>query len=241
MVDIMYPVSPQAYDRAITIFSPDGRLFQVEYAKEAVKRGATAIGLVSRDGIVLIAHKTRTSKLIIPESLKKIFEADDHVAIVASGWVADTMRLVDIARVEAQKYRYTYKESADVEYVAKQLSELMQLYTQLGGARPFGVSLLFGGVDTRPRLFEIDPSGAIVGATAAVVGAGRSEAIDFLEKHYKEGLSIDEAIILGFKAMQKVPEMKLKTDIFDVGIVPVKTKKFELLSKEKVNDYISKA
>ncbi len=237
----MYPVQPSAYDRAITVFSPDGRLFQVEYAKEAVRRGATAIGLASNDGIVLIAHKTKPSKLIVPISLKKIFEVDDHVAIVASGLVADARRLIDMARIEAQRYRYTYNEAADVEYLAKHIADQMQLYTQYGGARPFGVSLIFGGVDSNPKLFEAEPSGALIGAKASVIGAGKTEVTEYLEKEYSESMSVEELTTLGFKAMKQVPEMKLKTDIFDVGVIPTSSKKFELLPMEKVNSYVSKA
>jgi len=236
----MYPVQPSAYDRAITVFSPDGRLFQVEYAKEAVRRGATAIGLASTEGIVLIAHKTKQSKLVVSESLKKIFEVDDHMAIVASGLVADARRLIDVARVEAQRYRYTYNEPADIEYLAKHIADTMQLYTQFGGARPFGVSLVFGGVDAHPKLFEAEPSGAIIGTKASVIGSGKTEVSEYLEKEYNESMSIDQLITLGFKAMKQVPEMKLKTDIFDVGVISTSAKKFELLPVEKVNSYISK-
>jgi proteasome alpha subunit len=236
----MYPVSPSAYDRAITVFSPDGRLFQVEYAKEAVRRGATAIGLVSAQGVVLIAHKTRVSKLIMPESLKKIFEIDEHIAIVASGMAADAMRLIDSARVESQKYRYTYSEAPDVENVARQVADSMQLYTQYGGARPYGVSLIFAGVDSSPKIYEAEPSGALTGAKAAVIGAGKNEVTEYLEKEYKEGLSIDDTIVLGLKALKQVPEMKIKTDILDVGIIPTSTKKFELLTSEKVATYTAK-
>jgi len=236
----MYPVQPSAYDRAITVFSPDGRLFQVEYAKEAVRRGATAIGLASEDGIVLIAHKTRQSRLIVSKSVEKIFEVDDHMAIVASGLVADARRLIDAARVEAQRYRYTYNEPADVEYLAKHLADMMQLYTQYGGARPFGVSLVFGGIDASPKLFEAEPSGAITGSKASVIGAGKAEVSEFLEKEYSESMSVDQLVMLGFKAMKQVPEMKLKSDVFDVGVIPKATRKFELLSPEKVSSHVAK-
>lgn len=237
----MYPVSPSAYDRAITVFSPDGRLFQVEYAKEAVRRGATALAFLSRDAVVLIAHKTRLSKLIVPESLKKIFEVDDHIAIVASGMAADAARLIDQARLEAQRYRYTYNEPASVEHIAKSVSELMQLYTQYGGARPFGVSLIFGGVDERMRLFEADPSGALTGSNAAVIGAGKTEVSEWLEKEYKEGMSTDDTITFGFRALRVVPDLKLKAEIFDVVVIPAATKKFEFLSPERIESYIAKA
>ena len=237
----MYPVSPSAYDRAITVFSPDGRLFQVEYAKEAVRRGATSLCLLSRDAVILIAHKTRFSKLIVPESLRKIFEVDDHVAIVASGMAADAARLIEQTRVEAQRYRFTYNEPADVEHIARSASELMQMFTQYGGARPFGVSLLFGGVDKKPRIYEADPSGALTGSSAAVIGAGKTEVSEWLEKEYKEGLSTDDTIVLGFKALKVVPDLKLKSEIFDVGVISVATKKFELISSEKIDAYIAKA
>jgi len=236
----MYPVSPSAYDRAITVFSPDGRLFQVEYAKEAVNRGATAIGFTSKEGTVFLVHKTRLSKLIVPESLKKIFIVDDHMAIVASGLVADARRLIDAARVESQKYRYTYGEAPDVEYITRFITDTMQFYTQYGGARPFGVSLLFGGVDSAPKLYEAEPSGAFTGMRATAIGAGKNEVTEFLEKEYSENLSVDQLITLGFKAMKQVPDMKLKSDIFDVGVIPAVTKKFELLPTEKVNTYITR-
>jgi len=236
----MYPVSPSAYDRAITVFSPDGRLFQVEYAKEAVRRGATSVGLVCKQGVVFIAHKSRVSKLVMPESLKKIFEIDDHIAIMASGMAADAMRLIDNARVEAQKYRYTYNEPADVENIARQVADAMQLYTQYGGARPFGVSLIFGGVDSVPRIYEAEPSGALTGAKAAIIGVGKNEVTEYLEKEYKEDLSFDDVIMLGFKALKQVPEMKIKTETFDVGIIPVSTKKYETLSQERIAAYIAK-
>jgi proteasome alpha subunit len=114
----MYP-SPQAYDRAITVFSPDGRLFQVEYAKEAVRRGATAIGVVCQDGVVLVAFKNTPSKLLVPQSMKKIFEIDNHIMATASGLIADARRLIDIARVEAQKHKLSYEEDVSVEAIAK--------------------------------------------------------------------------------------------------------------------------
>ncbi|MCS7109805.1 MAG: archaeal proteasome endopeptidase complex subunit alpha, partial [Candidatus Micrarchaeota archaeon] len=168
----MYPASPSAYDRAITVFSPDGRLFQVEYAKEAVNRGATAMAMMGSEGVVLIAHKTKLSRLLVPESLKKIFVIDDHVAIVASGLIADARRLIDAARIEAQRYRYVYGEPADVEYITREIADMMQAYTQYGGARPFGASLIFAGVDSEPRVFETEPSGSYTGMKASVIGAG---------------------------------------------------------------------
>jgi proteasome alpha subunit len=236
----MQPVIPSAYDRAITVFSPDGRLFQVEYAKEAVRRGATAVALLSTDAVVFIAHKTKTSKLIVPESLKKIYEIDENIGAIASGMAADAAKLIDQARIEVQKYRYTYGEACDTEYVAKSVADIMQLYTQYGGARPFGVSFVFGGINKEKKLFEIDPSGSMTGIYATAIGIGKEEVVKYFEKEYSEDLSTDEAILLGFKALKNVPDLKLKVDYFDVGIIPESTKKFELLPNEKVTQYIQK-
>jgi len=237
----MYPVSPQAYDRAITVFSPDGRLFQVEYAKEAVRRGATAMGLVCNDGVVLVAHKSSNAPLQLTEFMKKIFMIDKHMAATASGLVGDARRLVDIARVESQKHRMTYGEDANVEGIAKHLSDLAQVYTQYGGIRPFGVSLLLAGYDSEPRLFEVDPSGALSGYYAAAIGSGRKEVEEYFEKEYKQGISIDDGIALAIRALRKSTEQKLKPVNLDIAIITKKGKKFEVLDDTNVEKYLTKA
>lgn len=238
----MYPVSPQAYDRAITVFSPDGRLFQVEYAKEAVRRGATAIGIVCEDGVALVAHKSIGSKLLVGDSLKKIFSIDDHISATASGLVADARRLIDTARVEAQKHKLAYSEPAGVEQIGKQVCDVMQIYTQYGGIRPFGVSLLIGGVDdSGAHLFEAEPSGALTGYKADAVGSGKKEVEEFFEKEYKEGLTLEEGVVLCFKALKKTGDLKLKPEMLDVSVATVKEKKFRLLGDDEVAKHLAKA
>ncbi|VVC71802.1 Proteasome subunit alpha [uncultured archaeon] len=237
----MYPVSPQAYDRAITVFSPDGRLFQVEYAKEAVKRGATAIGVTCDEGVVIVAHKAISSQLLVPEFMRKIFMVDDHIAATASGLVGDARRLVDLARMEAQKHKMTYGEDVTVESIAKSVSDLMQALTQYGGMRPFGVSLLLGGVDSEARLFEVDPSGALSGYKAAAIGAGKKEAEEFLEKEYKDGMGMDEAAALALRALKKTVDAKLGPENVDVAIITGKGMKFEFLGASDIQKYLSKA
>ncbi|QLJ52284.1 MAG: Proteasome subunit alpha, archaeal [Candidatus Fermentimicrarchaeum limneticum] len=236
----MYPVSPQAYDRAITVFSPDGRLFQVEYAKEAVRRGATAVGVICADCVVLVAHKNIVSNLLVPESMKKIFKIDNHIAVTASGLVADARRLVDMARTEAQKHRLLYNEPISVESVSKSLCDTMQIFTQYGGIRPFGVSLLIAGFDSEPRLYEAEPSGALTGYKAAAIGSGKKEVDEFFEKEYKLGLDIEDGISLAVRALKKTTDSKLKAENLDIAEV-VKGRKLKLLSDEEVNKYLSKA
>jgi len=234
----MYGVSPQAYDRAITVFSPDGRLFQVEYAKEAVKRGATAIGIVAKDGVVLVAYKATHSKLTVPDSLKKIFDVDTHIVVTASGLIADARRLVDGARVDSQRHRITYNEPASVESISRSACDLMQVYTQYGGIRPFGVSLLIAGVDDGPKLFEAEPSGAMAGYYADSIGSGKKEVDEYLEKNYKENMTIDDAIELGIDALKKSAEAKLTAANVEVSYVDVKTKKVRTLKDKEIAKYL---
>jgi len=235
----MYPVSPQAYDRAITVFSPDGRLFQVEYAKEAVKRGATSIGLVCSEGVVLVAYKNTQSNLLVPESMKKIFEIDTHIAATASGLIADARRLVDIARLDAQKHKMTYDEQVPTEQIAKNLCDLMQVYTQYGGIRPFGVSLLIGGIDNgTPKLYEVEPSGALTGFKADAIGIGKKEVEEFFEKEYKESISLEEGVALCMKALKKSGDLALKADTVEIAVASTKKKEFQILSPKEVERYL---
>ncbi|MBI2005215.1 MAG: hypothetical protein HYS80_00435 [Candidatus Aenigmarchaeota archaeon] len=131
------------YDRTMAMFSPDGRLFQVEYAKEAVKRGSTAVGIVFKDGVVLATVKP-TGKLVVSDSSEKIFQVDDHIATVAAGFLADARALMQLVRVKSQMHKITYEEPIDVWNVGKVIGNRMQLITQYGGLRPFGVSMLLG-------------------------------------------------------------------------------------------------
>ncbi len=221
----MYGVSPQAYDRAITVFSPDGRLFQVEYAKEAVKRGATAVGITAKEGVALVAYKSIHSKLVVPASLKKIFQVDSHICVTASGLIADARRLVETARVDAQRHRITYNEMPAVDSIARSVCDLMQVYTQYGGIRPFGVSLLIAGADSQgPKLFEAEPSGAMTAYKADSIGANKKEVDDFLEKGYKDSLTVPEAIKLALDAIRETQEEKITPENLEVSYIVSKEK-----------------
>jgi proteasome alpha subunit len=230
-----------AYDRAITVFSPDGRLFQVEYAREAVKRGTTTVGLKYKTGVVLIVDKRVTSSLVEPDSIEKIFEIDGHIGCATSGLVADARALIDRARLDAQINEITYNEKIQVKTLVKRICDFKQTYTQYGGVRPFGTALLVAGVDeTGARLFSTDPSGALMEYKASSEGAGRNGAIDYFENNYKEGLSMDDCIEMGVKALHKGTEGKLNPDAVEIGVVD-KGFKFHILSHEKTKEYVAKA
>jgi proteasome alpha subunit len=198
----MYPVSPQAYDRAITVFSPDGRLFQVEYAKEAVKRGSTAIGIVCKNGVVLLANRYSHSKLLVLETVRKVNFIDENIISTSSGLAADARRLIDMARVEAQRHRITYDQPISVIDVSRKIADTIQIYTQYGGSRPFGVSMIFAGKSNGDYvLYEIEPSGAYTGYTATSIGQNKELVDKYLETNYKKDISVKDAINLGLKAL----------------------------------------
>ncbi|HJJ31736.1 MAG TPA: archaeal proteasome endopeptidase complex subunit alpha [Methanocorpusculum sp.] len=219
------------YDRAITMFSPDGRLYQVEYAREAVKRGTTAVGIKCRTGVVLLVDKRVASRLLEPSSIEKIFRIDDHIGVASSGLVGDARALVDRARVEAQINRISYGEPIDVETLAKKLCDHMQTYTLFGGARPYGTALLLAGVDigedgeAHYRLFETDPSGTLLEYMATGIGIGRQSVMKLFEAEYKEKMSAEDAVQLGLKALYTATEGKFDIDTVEIGIAGEYSKK----------------
>ncbi len=231
-----------AYDRAITVFSPDGRLFQVEYAREAVKRGTTTVGLKFKDGVVLIVDKRIASRLMEPKSIEKIFQIDHHIGCATSGLVADARILVDQARIIAQINKVTYDENMGVEDLVKRICDYKQNYTQYGGVRPFGTALLVVGVDDMgEHLFETDPSGALVSYKAGSIGAGRNAVMEVFEEQYREGMPQDEAVVLGLRALKKATEEeKLNPKAVEIGLVK-RGEDFRRLTESEVEAYIGKA
>ncbi len=229
------------YDRAITVFSPDGRLFQVEYAREAVKRGATAIGIKTKEGVILIADRRVASRLLELDTIEKIYKIDEHICAATSGLVADARVLVERARLEAQINRLTYDEPITVKELAKRICDYKQQYTQFGGVRPFGVSLLIAGVDDVPKLYETDPSGALLEYKATAIGMGRNIVMEFFEKEYREDMSFEDALILGLVAMGKAIESELTPEGIEVGYVKTDEKKYKEMSIEELKPYIEKA
>ncbi|MCQ5375075.1 MAG: archaeal proteasome endopeptidase complex subunit alpha [Methanomassiliicoccales archaeon] len=231
-----------AYDRAITVFSPDGRLFQVEYAREAVKRGTTTVGLKFKDGVVLIVDKRIASRLMEPKSIEKIYQIDDHMGCATSGLVADARILVDQARIIAQINKITYDEAISVEALVKRICDFKQNYTQYGGVRPFGTALLVAGVDEQgEHLFETDPSGALVSYKAGSIGAGRNVVMEVFEEEYQEGMDMEAAILLGLKALKKATEEeKLNPKAVEIGIIR-RGEKFRRMEESEVEAYVEKA
>jgi len=229
-----------AYDRAITVFSPDGRLFQVEYAREAVKRGTTTVGVKFKDGVVLIVDKRLSSKLIEPESIEKIFKIDTHIGCATSGLVADARALVDRARIECQVNSFNYGEDLAVESLVKKICDFKQSYTQYGGVRPFGTAMLMAGIDASgPHLYETDPSGAMMAYKAGGIGAGRNEVMEIFEKDFKDNMTQNQAIGLGLKALSAANENNLKSEVIEIAVINPE-KEFHTLSSDEVAKAVKK-
>lgn len=219
------------YDRAITVFSPDGRLYQVEYAIETVRRGTLAIGIKCKEG-VLLAVEEKTRKLQVSDVTQKIFQIDDHIGVAAAGYIPDARAQVDHARFFAQSNKLIYDEPVDVEVVAKNIADMSQQLTQYAGVRPYGVALIIAGVDeVGGELFLTDPSGTFIGYEAIAIGQGSDEVNEFLEKAYKHNLSLDEVGKLALESINMVSDEK-------VGISHVKMSIIEKDSKimRKVTD-----
>ena len=226
-------MASRGYDMTPTMYSPDGRIYQVEYAIETVKRGAIAIGLQANDGVV-IAVEEKSRDLQVENITQKIFQVDDHIGIAAAGYIPDARVLVDSARFFSQSNKLTYDESVEIETVAKHLADQSHQFTQYSGVRPFGVALIIAGVDRKgTRIFVTDPSGTYVPYSAVAIGGNSDEVTDFLEKNYKEGMSMDDAISLAISAINlKSDEKRVKH--IRMSKIKSDSKQFEKISNEEL-------
>ncbi|PSQ29170.1 proteasome endopeptidase complex, archaeal, alpha subunit [Halobacteriales archaeon QS_9_67_15] len=229
----------QAYDRGITIFSPDGRLYQVEYAREAVKRGTASIGVRTSNGVVLAVDKRIRSPLMERSSVEKIHKADDHIGIASAGHVADARQLIDFARRQAQVNQLRYGEPIGVETLTKAVTDHIQQYTQVGGARPFGVALIIGGIaNGEPRLYETDPSGTPYEWKALAVGADRGDIREYLEENYTEEMDLDGGVALALEALASANDGGLSPEGIGIATISVDDELFAELSDTEKESHL---
>lgn len=228
------------YDRAITMFSPDGRLLQVEYAKKTVRQGSTAIGMVCKDGVLLVTDKRIVDKLIVAESLEKIWQVDDHIAITAAGILSDARILVDRARVKAQEHKVVYDSPIDIITIVKDIADLKQMCTQSGGLRPFGVSMLIAGTDEDgAKLFETDPTGIYFQYRATAIGEGEIEVKNILLNEYKETMTIDDGLKVALSALKRVITDGFDSDRIDCVYITNDKKNYEKMPKDKITKVLN--
>jgi proteasome alpha subunit len=208
------------YDRAATMFSPDGHLLQVEYAEKTVRLGSSSIGLVCKDGVVIIADRRIRDKLIAPESANKIFEIDEHIVATAAGLFSDARMLVDQAQVLAQQNRITYGSAIEPISIIRLIADKMQMFTQYGGARPFGVAILLGGVSKgEAHLYTSDVTGNFFAYRANAIGENDEKIREILRSDFKDDMTIEDGIKFALKIFKDLLGKNFEIDRFDVGYV----------------------
>lgn len=238
----MFAPKGLGYDRGSTIFSPDGRLFQVEYAIEAVKRGTTAIGIKTTEGCSLVVQKRLHTSLVEKDMVKKIFSIDDQIATAIAGLTADARILVNQARIQAQVHRITYNEPITVEALTRRLANVKQMYTQHAGVRPFGVSLLIAGCDEvlGPQLYMTEPSGSYWSYRATAIGSSAPTIIEFLEGEYQTNAqTVVEGNLIALKALKHVSEEQLDSEMIEIAVISKTSPKLQYLSKPDIVGLIS--
>ncbi|CAD5226933.1 unnamed protein product [Bursaphelenchus xylophilus] len=239
------------YDRGVNTFSPEGRLFQVEYAIEAVKLGSTSIGIRTNEGVLLAAEKRASSKLMVNDAVEKVSKVDEHIGVTFAGLIADSRTLVERAQVESQNFWFTYNRKIRVEDVTQSVANLALQFgdddVKASMSRPFGVAMLFAGVDqTGPKLYHLDPSGTFIDCLAKSIGAASDGAEQNLKEHYHENLALREAEKVALTILKQVMEEKLTSSNVElVTITPIEDKngrqigKFERLNKEQLESLVA--
>jgi proteasome alpha subunit len=212
------------YDRAATMFSPTGQILQVEYAEKTVRLGSSSIGMISKEGVVIISHRRHRDKLMINASANKISEIDEHIICVSAGIMSDARVLVERARVTSQQHRINYDSAPNTESIVRDIADVKQQFTQHGGARPFGVSMMIGGFNGKPILYTTDITGNYFQYKANAIGENDEKLKKFLEQKYKEEMTNKEVLKLGLAIFKEVQGSDFDIERFDVGI----------LSKDKI-------
>ncbi|KAM9991669.1 hypothetical protein ACTFIZ_005061 [Dictyostelium cf. discoideum] len=229
------------YDRGVNTFSPEGRLFQVEYALEAIKLGSTAIGVQCEEGVVLAVEKRLTSPLLEPSSIQKVVEIDYHLICALSGLVADARTIIDHARIETQNHRFNYNEPMGVESCVQSICDLALRFGENRNSgeermsRPFGVALLIAGIDEKgPSLYYSDPSGTFTQFHAKAIGAGSEGAQTTLQEKYSKTLTIAECQKLALTTLKQVMEEAITTTNVELAVITKAEQKFKIYNKEEL-------
>jgi len=236
----MFGGGARTYDRALTVFSPEGRLFQVEYALEAVRRGTLAVAVKSNDCVCLAAQIKIPSKLIDADSIDKLFQVDEHIGVAISGLHADSRTLINYARVQSQSFRLTYDEPVRLNMLVKSLADICQNYTHFGGIRPFGCALFFIAIDAAgTQIYTTSPSGIYRSFKAYALGSGEAKARDYLKENYKEGISFDETVKLTLNTLKESINEELKKENTRFAYIKAEDERFHMCTKNEVDEFLN--
>jgi len=234
MEDMQHQV--MGYDRTATMFAPDGHILQVEYAEKTVRLGSASIGIVCKEGVIIVSDKRTRDKLIVGESANKIYEIDEHIMATASGFIADARVLIEKARVLAQQHRVTYDSEPTTESIVKEIADIQQQFTQYGGGRPFGVALLIAGYGREPELYTTDVSGNYLAYKANAIGESDEKIKEKLRERYKENLSSAEGIKISLDIFKEILKDDFNMARFDICVIN-KDKKIKRLSEKELENY----
>ena len=230
MEDIQH--QQMGYDRAATMFAPDGHILQVEYAEKTIRLGSASIGIVCKDGVVVVSDRRQKDKLIVDESANKINEVDDHIMVVSAGISSDARVLIDKARVMAQQHQVTYDSPSSTESIVKEIADIKQQFTHYGGARPFGVSMMFAGINGEPSLYVTDVTGNYLQFKANAIGEHDAKIREKLRESYKDDMSVKDGLKLALNIFKEVQGDEYSIDRFDAGILEMGKPLQKLSGKE---------
>ena len=237
----MFGGAQRAYDRALTVFSPEGRLYQVEYALEAVRRGTLAVAVKSKDDVCIAAQIKIPSILIDADAIDKIFQVDEHIGVAISGLHADSRALINYSRVQAQSFRLTYDEPVRLNMLAKSIADLTQQYSQFGGIRPFGCALFFIAIDAGgSQIYTVSPSGIYRSFKSYAIGTGEASAREYLIENYKEEMTFDELINFTLKTLKESINEDATKENIRLAYIKGEDKKFHMCNKEEVEEFLNK-
>lgn len=228
------------YSFSLTTFSPSGKLVQIEYALNAVNyQGRPALGIKAKNGVVIATEKKIASPLVEEHSIRKVELITSEIGCCFAGMPADFRVILKKSRKIAQVYFNTYREQIPVSELVREIATVMQEFTQSGGVRPFGVSLLVAGFDSirGPQLYQIDPSGAYFGWKASAIGKDMQSAKSFLEKRYNPNVEIEDALHTALLTLKECFEGAMNEDNIEVGIIG-EDKKFTILTPQEIKDYL---
>ncbi len=238
----MFGGAQRSYDRALTVFSPEGRLFQVEYALEAVRRGTLAVAVKSKNSVCLAAQIKIPTKLMDADSIDKIFQVDEHIGVAISGLHADSRALINYARVQAQSFRLTYDEPVRLSMLVKTIADICQNYTQFGGTRPFGCALFFIAIDAGgTQIYTTSPSGIYRAFKAYALGSGEATAREYLAQNYKEDMEFNEIIKLAINALKESIDEDITHENLRLAYIKSEDKKFHICSKDEIITFLEQA
>jgi proteasome alpha subunit len=228
------------YDRTATLFSPEGRLLQVEYAEKTVRLGSASVGVVCSDGVVIVADKRINDVLLVPDSMMKIYEVDENIIASTAGILSDSRVIMEKVQVLAQQHRISYDEMIDVESVVREIANLKQAYTQYGGVRPFGIKTIVTGVnkDNSCKLFVCDVTGNYFGVKATAIGENDDKILEYLRKEYRESLNVEKGIKMVLSIFKRVLGKNFDISRFELCYVKKDAKKVERMSGDALSKYM---